>query len=301
MLADFLPPLATDIQDADAIAYLQQLQRRVIPVLVQQVQTPIATAYVHSGPKSSAPPILLLHGFDSSLLEFRHLFPRLANHHETWAIDCYGFGFTAYISELAVTPQTIRQHLRGAIATLIQQPVILVGASLGGAIAMDFALHFPEWVRSLVLINSVGVSGHFPLGQFLPPPLLEMGADWLYLRKQMALTTASVLPVHSTVIDALCCSRLHQEMPGWKEAVASFSQSGGYIHLVHRISQISHPTLILWGDNDDVLGTADAARFKQMIPDSQLIWIRNAGHAPHIDQPQAVATPLLIFAEQIES
>jgi pimeloyl-ACP methyl ester carboxylesterase len=51
-------------------------------------------------------------------------------------------------------------------------------------------------------------------------------------------------------------------MPGWKEAIISFSQTGGYADLSDRMGQIQHPTLILWGRSDDILGTQDAARFQ---------------------------------------
>ncbi len=138
------------------------------------------------------------------------------------------------------------------ITTWIAQPVILVGASLGGAVAIDVALHYPNCVRSLVLIDSVGFSGSFPVGQFLPNPLIELGADWLYFRKHAATSLASVLPmVDPTLVDALRCSLVHQEMPGWKTAISSFTQSGGYADITNRISEVSHPTLILWGERDD--------------------------------------------------
>ena len=135
--------------------------------------------------------------------------------------------------------------------------------------------------------------------QFLPNPLLELGADWLYLRKHTALAAASVLPIiDSVLIDALRCSLVHQEMPRWKAAIASFTQSGGYADLAKRIPEIAHPTLILWGEADDVLGTTDATQFEQAISGSHLVWIRQAGHVPHFDQPQAVGTHLLTFAQQ---
>jgi pimeloyl-ACP methyl ester carboxylesterase len=174
---------------------------------------------------------------------------------------------------------------------------MLVGASLGGAVAIDFALNYPNWVRSLVLIDSVGFSGSFPVGQFLPHPLIEWGANWLHFRKQAALTAALAFPmIDPKLVDALRCSLLHQEMPGWKGAIASFTQSGGYANLGDRIAQVNHPTLILWGEADDVLGTDDATKFEQAISGSQLIWIREAGHVPHFDRPQSVATHLLTFA-----
>jgi pimeloyl-ACP methyl ester carboxylesterase len=314
MFADFIPPSVVDIQDKEAIcasqqrfaiALLQQLQRRVVQVPFEQGTTAIATAYVRHCPDrsvshSNAAPILLLPGFDSSLLEFRRLLPLLTTQHETWAVDLFGSGFTEYVPPLAVNPQTIRQHLLSVVETWIGQPVMLVGASLGGAVAIDFALNYPNWVRSLVLIDSVGFSGSFPVGQFLPHPLIELGANWLHFRKQAALTAALAFPIiDPTLVDALRCSLLHHEMPGWKAAIASFTQSGGYANLSDRIAQVNHPTLILWGEADDVLGTDDATKFEQAIPDSQLIWIREAGHVPHFEQPQAVAAHLLTFARRI--
>jgi pimeloyl-ACP methyl ester carboxylesterase len=302
MFADFLPPSVVDIQDKDALALLQQLERQVVQVPFEQGTTAIATSYIRHCPdrsasRSNATPILLLHGFDSSLVEFRRLLPLLRTQHETWAVDLFGSGFTEYLLTLAVNPQTIRQHLLSVVETWIGQPVMLVGASLGGAVAIDFSLNYPNWVQSLVLIDSVGFSGSFPVGQFLPHPLIELGTNWLHFRKRAALTAALAFPmIDPTLIDALPCSLLHQEMPGWKAAIASFTQSGGYANLGDRIAHVNHPTLILWGEADDVLGTDDATKFEQAISGSQLIWIREAGHVSHFDRPQSVAAHMLTFA-----
>ncbi|MBD3557941.1 alpha/beta fold hydrolase, partial [Planktothrix sp. FACHB-1355] len=241
MFADFLPPCVVDVRDSQAIALLVNLQRRVIQVTFEQGTSAIATAHIRysltqSTSFSKTSPILLLPGFDSSLLEFRRLLPLLANQHETWALDLFGFGFTEYVPTIAVNPYNIRQHLLSILENWIDRPVILVGASLGGAVAIDFALHHPNWVKSLVLIDSVGYSGSFPAGQFLPYPLIELGTSWLYFRKKAALTAALALPIiEPRLIDALRCSLLHQEMPGWKVAIASFTQSGGYANLSDRI------------------------------------------------------------------
>ncbi|MCT7952238.1 alpha/beta hydrolase [Ancylothrix sp. C2] len=78
---------------------------------------------------------------------------------------------------------------------------------------------------------------------------------------------------------------LHQEMPGWKAAITSFTKSGGYASLRERIAGVKHPTLIFWGEADDVLGIEDARKFEQAILNSQLIWIPKAGHAPHFERP----------------
>ncbi|MGG6270053.1 alpha/beta fold hydrolase [Leptolyngbya sp. AN03gr2] len=280
MFPKFLPASVNQIEDRNAIALLQKIERQIIDQ--------VATAYVHSA-RSNTTPIVLIPGFDSSVLEFRRLFPHLAAQNETWTIDPLGFGFTETIS--TVEPRSIRQHLLKVIQTLIAQPIVLIGASLGGAISIDFALHHPEWVRSLVLIDSVGFSGSFPVGQWLPESLLALGADWLHFRKQAALSAAPW--INRSLIDTIRCSLLHQEMAGWKNAIVSFSQSGGYEEL--SIDQIQQPTLIIWGKRDDILGIKDATRFQSAIAGSELIWAENSGHVPHFDEPEFVAAQILKF------
>lgn len=302
MLPEFLPGSASEIEDTDAIALLQQLQRRSIQTSLELETVEIATTYVYAACEHSTAPIVLLPGFDSSLLEFRRLFPCLAAQHSTWTIDLIGFGFTRAIPAVSICPQVIREHLLSLVQTWIAQPVILVGASLGGAVAIDFALHYPNWIQSLVLIDSVGLSGSFPIGQWIPRSVLEFGADWLQFRKQAALRAALTIPgIDLTLIDALRCSLLHQSMPGWKEAIVSFSQSGGYANLDTQLGKIHHPTLILWGTSDDVLGTKDATQFQEAISNSELIWIEKAGHVPHFDQSEAVAVHLSRFVHQVGS
>jgi pimeloyl-ACP methyl ester carboxylesterase len=64
---------------------------------------------VHQG--KGGTPILLLHGFDSSVLEFRRLLPLLATENETWAVDLLGFGFTDRIAGIPFSPSAIKTHL----------------------------------------------------------------------------------------------------------------------------------------------------------------------------------------------
>ncbi len=151
------------LRDPEAISLIQQIEH---PAIALKPNFPIvATACVQQG--HGNPPILLLHGFDSSLLEFRCLLPRLASQTQTWAVNLVGSGFTQRVTGVPVNPALIRQHLYQVWQTLIHQPVILIGASLGGAVAIDFTLTYPACVSQLVLIDSVGFSGSFAIGQWL--------------------------------------------------------------------------------------------------------------------------------------
>lgn len=292
MSLDFMPPEAELLTEAASIAMVSHIKRE--PILTPLAQQVIQTASVCQGGGS---PMVLLHGFDSSLLEFRFLLPLLAAGHQVWAIDWLGGGFTERLPHLAVNPTTIRQHLYATWQGLIKQPMILVGASLGGAVAIDFALAYPHCVSRLVLIDSVGFSGSFPVGQWLFPPIDHLATRWLVIRKRAALQAlAGIANPNQSLIDAVRCALLHQAMPGWSEATISFTKSGGYGNLSERIGQLSQPTLVLWGEHDDVLGLEDATKFQQAIAHSQLLWIKQAAHAPHLEQPQATAEALRAFS-----
>ena len=278
---------------------LNCLQRRSITVpdlMAGQRPVTVPTAVMMTGAQTSADsvPLMLLPGFDSSVLEFRHLIPYLAHHRRIYALDLLGFGFTACPPSATIAPSTIRQHLYATWQQLIGRPIALLGASLGGAVAIDFALSYPGCVERLILVDSVGFSGSFPLGQYLDASLLDWGADWLRFRQGVALHVLTMLPfADPSLKDKVLCARLHQAMPGWKPAIVSFTQSGGYSYLAQQIASIQQSTLILWGDHDTTLGTEDAWKFQRAIPHSRLVWIRGADHAPHIDAPEAVAEAIL--------
>jgi pimeloyl-ACP methyl ester carboxylesterase len=295
MFEPFIPPSVQQLQDADAIALLRRIDRQPVTVpdlISREVPTTVPTAVVTPRKEFSAypAPLLLLHGFDSSLLEFRHLLPPLEPHWPLYAVDLLGSGFTAHLPSVDVNPATIRQHLYCTWKSLIDRPVTLLGASLGGAVAIDFALNHPDCVERLILIDSVGFSGSFPLGKWLFSPLVDWGADWLHFRKNFASQAMGIIPVfNKSQQDLVLCSSLHQAMPGWKEAVKSFTRSGGYSYLKTVIPEVPQPTLIIWGNEDKTLGTEDARRFEQAIAHSRLVWVKGGNHAPHIHYPRAVA------------
>ncbi len=292
MFADFLPSEVAQLTEPSAIALMQGLRRTPIPTSLSS--QPIPTTYIQSG--SVGTPILLLHGFDSSVLEFRRLFPLLADQQATWIVDLLGFGFTERSIDIPISPLTIKTHLYEVWKTLINQPVILVGASMGGAVAIDFTATYPEAVHKLVLIDSAGLINGPAIGKYLVPPLGYLATEFLRLPWVRQQTSLNAYADRSYVTaDALLCAALHLKQANWNQAMISFTRSGGYTVLTEQISLIHQPTLILWGDSDKILGTADAKKFEAAIAQSQLIWIKNCGHVPHLEQPAITAQHILAF------
>ncbi len=276
------------IKDSNTLNLLQNI--KTIPITTPLNSQPISTAYIHQG--NNGTPILLLHGFESSLLEYRLLIPLLAAKNETWAVDLLGFGFTERLKNINYSPETIKTHLYHFWKTQIDRPVILVGASMGGATAIDFTLSYPNSVHQLVLINSVGYSGSFPQGRFLFPPFDYLAVEYWRQRKLQPLFFSDFGNLTDSELTSLQCAALHLDMPHWHEATISFTKSGGYSDIAPRIKEISKPTLILWGEKDETLGTQDADKFHRDIVQSELIWLK-CGHTPQLEQPGEVAELVL--------
>ncbi|MEO1093950.1 MAG: alpha/beta hydrolase [Cyanobacteria bacterium J06638_28] len=286
MFPDFLPSAVVGLTENTSIQLAQQIQQTDIPTPLSD--RPIPTTYVQQG--QGHPPLLLLHGFDSSLLEFRRLVPHLSQFRETWAIDLLGFGFTDRTAAPTLTPNAIKHHLHSFWQQMIGQPMVLVGASMGGAAAIDFALSYPEAVKQLVLIDSAGLAAGPAMGKFMVPPLDRWATAFLKnaaVRRRIS-TQAYYDPAFVTP-DAEVCASLHLQCRRWSEALIAFTKSGGYSFFKNKVSHVSMPTLVIWGRQDKILGTRDAAEFVAQLPQAQLTWIDDCGHVPHLEKPKETA------------
>lgn len=294
MSTSFLPSEIAQLTESASIALAHSIEQASITTPLNP--QPIATTYVHQG--SGGTPILLLHGFDSSVLEFRRLLPLLARENETWAVDLLGFGFTERLAGIPFSQTAIKTHLYYFWKTLINKPVILVGASMGGAAAIDFTLAYPQSVKKLVLIDTAGYTAPPNIGKFMFPPVGYLATAFLSNSKiRQRISINAYYDKSFASLDAQLCAALHLKSQGWHQALIAFTKSGGYTSFGDKLSQIKQPTLILWGEFDRILGTGDAYKFKEAIAHSQLIWLKNCGHVPHLEQPQRSAQHILEFRE----
>jgi pimeloyl-ACP methyl ester carboxylesterase len=285
----FLPEAVRHLTEATSIQLAQQIQQ--VAVAPPFGDRPIPTTYVRQG--QGQPPLLLLHGFDSSLLEFRRLVPYLAEFRETWAIDLLGFGFTDRTPLSTLAPAAIKQHLYAFWQQAIGQPMILVGASMGGAAAIDFALTYPDAVQGLVLLDSAGLGAAPAMDKLMFPPFDRWATAFLKnpgVRRR--ISRQAYYDKNFVTPDAEVCAALHLACPRWSEALIAFTKSGGYTFSPHQIAQLTLPTLILWGRQDRILGTQDAGRFQAQIARSELVWMENCGHVPHLEKAQATAAAI---------
>lgn len=292
MFPNHIPTEAIALTESTSIALAQEIKLASIPTPLSKED--IATTYIHQG--NGGTPILFIHGFDSSLLEFRRLIPLLAERQSTWAVDLLGFGFSQRNSSVPLNPENIKTHLYHFWKTIIKQPVILAGASMGGAAAIDFTLTYPEAVKNLVLLDSAGLAKQPAIGKFMFSPIDSFATGFLSNPKvRQSISQAAYFDKSFASLDAQACAALHLKCPDWNKSLIAFTKSGGYGSFASQISDIKQQTLILWGRQDKILGTKDAGKFAKAIPDSKLIWIDNCGHVPHLEKPKVTAQAILDF------
>ena len=292
MFPSYIPAESTALTEATSIALARKIKLASIPTPLSEED--VATTYIHQGEGNT--PILLIHGFDSSLLEFRRLIPLMAQKQSIWAVDLLGFGFSQRNLDIPLNPENVKTHLYHFWKTLIKQPVILAGASMGGAAAIDFTLTHPEAVDKLVLLDSAGLAKQPAIGKFMFPPLDYFATEFLRSPKiRQSISQAAYFDKSFASLDAQACAALHLKCPDWNKSLIAFTKSGGYGSFANQISDIQKETLIIWGRQDNILGTKDAGKFAKAIPNSKLVWIDNCGHVPHLEQPQLTAQTISEF------
>lgn len=230
-------------------------------------------------------PIVLLHGFDSSCLEYRRLAPLLTSKSDVYIPDILGWGFNDLSNVKSFDPEAKLDHLKAFLDQIVKKPCVLVGASLGGGIAMLIAERYPELVKKLVLIDAQGFIDGTSKSD-LPVPLARLGVNVL---KSSALRMyANLISYYDTAtfatVDAMRIGALHCFTDEWEEASIAFLKSGGFV-FSPSISKIKQETLVIWGSNDGILDKSYAFKFQELLSKSKVFIIDKCGHVPHLEKP----------------
>ncbi len=231
-------------------------------------------------------PILLLHGFDSCFMEFRRLVPYLENEFQLIIPDLYGFGFCPRAKESQYGMKHIINHLEKILKTLkINSPCGVIGASMGGAVAMELARREKSALNKLLLLSPAGLTG---ISKPIPAPLAKLGACFLYQSfvREGLCKRAFSNPKEVGFKEKQIAS-IHIQVPGWGESLSAFAKAGGIAN--YGLPLPKNPIKILWGKDDKILGKELRENcIKSLKCDHQEL--TNCGHLPHIEKPEIVAS-----------
>ncbi|KAL6841701.1 hypothetical protein ACP4OV_028213 [Aristida adscensionis] len=290
----FLPRAVERIRDGAAIRLAKRIER--VPVQAGFSKSPILSSCVRPlEQQDGADPVVLLHGFD----RWRYAYPLLEEAGlEAWAVDILGWGFSDLETRPPCDVASKREHLYQFWKSYIKRPMVLVGPSLGAAVAIDFSVNHPEAVSKLIFIGaSVYTEG--PKDMTRLPKFVSYAG--VFILKSLPLRLFATRLAFNTIPDGFFdwvqIGRLHCLLPWWEDATVDFMIRGGY-NVLNQIKQVKHKCLIIWGEDDGIISSKLAYRLHQELPDAILRQVRQCGHIPHVEKPREAANHILEFLEQ---
>lgn len=258
---------------------------------------------IHFAQQGKGAPILLVHGLAASLFDWRELLPALASSgYAGYALDLPGHGE----SDKPARPEAYHietvfaQFVRWVDQLGLDSPAVLVGHSLGGYLAMQFALRFPEQTRGLVLVSPFYRPAQLPPFLRVRPrrplvnvEMLERTPQWV-IRMIIDLTSFSirngyVLPEQAREQTARDYKRAH---PGIFNLVFTIED------LLPQAGSIHAPALVLWGRHDLTLPSASFTQLAAALPHAQTA-ILEAGHVPHQSHAAEFNRHVLAFLRKL--
>ncbi|MBA3745413.1 alpha/beta hydrolase [Sporichthya sp.] len=258
----------------------------------------------------SGPALLLLHGIGDSSDTWEPVIGELAQHYTVIAPDLLGHGR----SDRPRADYSIAAFacgMRDLISVLDFDRVTVVGHSLGGGIAMQFAYQFPERCERLVLVGTGGVGPKtHPMLHLVATPGVETMLPLLRVPgvKQFGSVGLKVLHWLDTDLgrDAEDLVRVFDALPDTPARSAflrtlrsAVDRRGQVITMLDRcyLSE-GMPTLLIWGGRDAIIPVDQARMVNQAMPGSRLEIFDNAGHFPHHTDPERF---LAVFREFMDS
>ncbi len=210
-------------------------------------------------------PLILIHGLGNSAEIWSSLFPLLSKEFLVYAPDLPGFGRTPLAPE-GVNINTHVLYLKRFLDALGYPRAILVGNSLGGWIATQFAARYPERVHSLYLLNSAGLRREETRSPY--------AADRVAARQTMQNIWGYPLPWPGFLLDAIVRTS-HQ--PAYYRFIQGYDPQE---ELDAILKQVNAPTVIIWGKRDGLFPLTCAYDFHAGIANSSLILLEHIGHMP---------------------
>jgi pimeloyl-ACP methyl ester carboxylesterase len=277
---------------------------------------------VHQTHGGQGRPVLFIHGLGSSgYMEWRFNLEPLAARHRVYAPDLPGYGRTEK-PRVRYTIRYFADFIQRYMESRDLHSAAIVGASLGGRIALEVALETPQLVRRLVLVNALGLGlprpqvAQMAYGLVTVPRvgeavmrLTRSALRWAPPRtiRRVAGRFANSSTDLEKVIDDTYLQNLREmyEADGFHNAYLSTVRSlvhpralfRGQHDVSARLGELKVPVHLIWGADDPLFPVSHATRAHAAIPDCRLTIIEGAGHTPQAERPDEFNRALLSFLD----
>ena len=260
----------------------------------------------------SGPAIVLVHGITSTSATWERVMPYLATRFTVIAPDLLGHGQSAK-PRGDYSLGAYASGVRDLIVSLGHERATFVGHSLGGGVVMQLAYQFPERCERLVLVDSGGLgrevnfllrAATLPLSEVVLPLLASTrlldagrGVGRLFGRLGLHAGTdvAELAKGHASLSDA-------ESRAAFVHTLRTIVDPGGQrVNASDRLYLAQNvPFMLIWGERDPIIPVRHGRAAHELVPTSRLEVFEDAGHFPHVDDPQRFLDVLLDFIDSTE-
>ncbi len=235
--------------------------------------------YLASGdPKNDV--IILLHGIGASSERWLKLMPLLSRDFYVLAPDIIGFGYSDK-PDASYTMEFFTDFVMNFIDSMgvIDKKITMIGSSLGGHIAAEFAIRYPNILSNLILVSPAGVMDH------TTPALNDYILASMYPTVEHALKAFRNMTDEEHIDMNYVKSFVNRmRLPNAKYAFLASMMGSKISNLKGRLHMIKVRTLVIWGENDKILPVENAEEFRRA--NIKVIVMRSTGHIPFVDKPE---------------
>jgi pimeloyl-ACP methyl ester carboxylesterase len=258
------------------------------------VRTEQGTVHAYDLPgRGRLPTTVLLHGLGSAATSFGPLLLRLRTEaRRLIAPDYPGHGFSS-MTATRLTADGLVASVSRVLDTLVDEPALVVGNSLGGGVALRYAIAQPERVAALVLVSPAGA-------QSTEEELAALKGLFDIGSRPEAMTFLRRLYPHPPGFVPLIAHELPAAMA--RPAVRDLLASSGNDDMPspEALASLRMPILLLWGQEEHLLPDSHLDYFERHLPPHAVIERPEGfGHCPHVDAPDALAQRIAAFARTV--
>ena len=254
--------------------------------------------YKETGPEG-APALLLLHGFGSSLQAWDDWSVKLEQKYRVIRLDLPGFGLTGASPANDYSEEKDLATLTHFADKLGLEKFSVMGHSMGGKMAWSLAASQPERVQALVLMAPDG----FPQAKDIGTKPYEVPAVMGLIKYVFPkyLVRKSIEPAFSDA-DALNDALVNRyfdmlRAPGVRGAILNRSNQTIYSDPVPRLKAIKAPTLLIWGEQDQMIPSTNAQSYAHVLSNSTTVIVPKLGHLLQEEQPDKGLTAVMQFLD----
>jgi pimeloyl-ACP methyl ester carboxylesterase len=225
--------------------------------------------------------VLLLHGLGGSIESWTNNIHPLSSRLRVIALDLPGFGLSDK-PKISYSIKFYTDFVAAFAKRLKLKSASVIGSSLGGQIAAEFALRRQSAVDKLVLISPAGALPTSFKGTSALKKYIKVTAAKSFQQTKRALFAVDNNPVKDAYA-ALVYKRI--TLPGAKEAfLSALNGSALAPRLTKRLNGIKAPTLLLWGKDDAMIPSEFVTPYMKM-DSCRIIMLERCGHRPHVERP----------------